>query len=159
MNENRTTVVLALIVSITIITVWLIYSSQNASRNIEQANLSKISQSPSSSYETKERSENNVTVSITPQALTINTTPSFYVEFETHSVELDFDVPEVTLLVDDQKNSFGQAIWEGAPPGGHHRKGTLSFASNLQKSTKSVTLTFSNIGDVPTRTFIWEVKK
>lgn len=159
MNENRTTVFLALIVSITIIAVWLIYSSRNATRLSEKTNSSTSQTSNPSLYTTKERSEGNVTVSVTPQALTINTTPSFYVEFETHSVELDFDVPQVATLVDDQNNSLGQAIWEGSPSGGHHRKGTLSFTNNLLPSTENVTLTFSDIADIPARIFTWEVRK
>lgn len=158
MNENRTTVLLALIVSITIITIWLIYSSRNASRQ-SQTNLSETSKSSSSSYETKERSEGNVTVSVTPQTLKENNKPLFYVEFETHSVELDFDASAITVLVDDRRNSFGQPAWEGSPPGGHHRKGALSFARDLSNTTKSVTLTFTNIANIPARTFIWEVRR
>jgi len=158
MKENATTVALALIGSITIIAVWLIYSSRNASQQ-SQANPLKTYQTTSSSYETKERSEENVTISVTPQTLTENAEPSFYIEFETHSVELDFDVSAITTLVDDRENSFGQATWEGSPPGGHHRKGTLSFANNLSKSTKNVTLTFKDISNVPARIFTWKVKQ
>ena len=158
MKENRTTVALALIVSITIITVWLIYSSKRASQQY-QANSLETSQLTGLGYGTRERSEENVTVSVTPQTLTGNAKPSFYIEFETHSVELDFDVSAITTLVDDRENSFGQATWEGSPPGGHHRKGTLSFANNLSKSTKNVTLTFKDISNVPARIFTWKVKQ
>ncbi len=158
MKENRTTVLLALIVSITIIAVWLIYSSRSAARQ-SQTNSSDISQSSNSSYGTRERSEENVTISVTPQTLAVNTRPSFYVEFETHSVELDFDVPAISLLIDDQGNSLGNPKWEGSPPGGHHRKGTLSFTDKLSDSAKNITLTFKDIATVPARIFTWEVKR
>lgn len=112
-----------------------------------------------SAYETKERSEGNVTVTVTPRTLALSKAPQFDVSFETHSVELDFDVSNLAVLTDQTSTSFGTATWDGSPPGGHHRKGVLTFSQPLSKTTQTVSLTFANVAGIKTRTFTWEVTK
>lgn len=96
-------------------------------------------------------------VAVTPQALTIGKPVAFTVSLNTHSVPLDFDLPAVSTLTDDQGNILGPATWEGTPPGGHHRSGTLTFLNPLPKETKMLTLILANIAEIPSRTFTWEV--
>ncbi|HLD24888.1 MAG TPA: hypothetical protein VJB96_03120 [Patescibacteria group bacterium] len=106
-------------------------------------------------YQTQENEAGNVTVSVTPLFLKAGLPASFDVAFETHSVELDFDVEKVATLTDSRGSSYS-AHWDGSPPGGHHRSGTLRFTPDLIAPT-TITLTFTNIAGTP-RTFTWEVQ-
>lgn len=148
MNVKSTTTALALIASFTIILLWIIAAPRPTAQQPEATPTQPT-------YTIQQREENNVTVAVTPLSLSPGSKPTFEIVFETHSVELDFDVPTVTALTDDQETSYGVASWEGSPPGGHHRNGTLTFAQLLPESFKQVTLTFTNISDVPVRTFSW----
>lgn len=112
----------------------------------------------STPWETKEHTGGNVTVAVSPINLSTDTSPAFSVSFETHSVNLDFDVASVATLSDDTGQTYGTPTWSGSPPGGHHRTGTLSFSSPLPRDATTVTLTLSDIADVPVRTFSWEVR-
>lgn len=109
-------------------------------------------------YETKTHTGDNVTVTVTPLVLTLEQPPQFQLEFTTHSVELDFDVTRKSSLADDQGNVFSQSTWTGSPPGGHHRKGVLTFSQPLKGRGERVTLILSTIANIPARTFVWEVK-
>lgn len=113
-------------------------------------------QSPSP-FETKQNNEGNVEVAVTPQAMISGKSVSFTVSLNTHSVPLEFELPAVSALTDDLGDTLGTATWDGTPPGGHHRNGTLAFPTPLPKQTKTVTLTFANIAGIATRTFTWEV--
>lgn len=148
---KSTTTVLALIASITIILLWIIAAPRP---NAKQPETTPTTQSP---YSIQQRAENNVTVGVTPLSLTPRSKPTFQVEFETHSVELDFDVAKIAILADDQETSYGVPTWEGSPPGGHHRNGTLTFSQPLSNTATSLTLAFANIATVPVRTFSWQI--
>lgn len=120
--------------------------------------ISTTSSSRSVRYETIEQPEGNVTVIVTPLTLETGKPPVFQIVFETHSVDLSFDVSTITTLTDDTGILYGVPVWNGTPPGGHHRKGTLSFSQPLTPSIQQVTITFLNIADVPKRTFAWQMK-
>lgn len=113
---------------------------------------------PNNSYHTQELSEANVTVSVTPRVLNLKEKSVFDVAFETHSVDLAFDVASIATLDDQNRNALGSSTWDGSPPGGHHRNGTLSFSEPLRQSTKQVILTLKGISGIAKRTFTWEVK-
>ncbi len=108
-------------------------------------------------YTTKENEGGNVTVSVTPLRLTPGFPASFDVTFETHSVELSFGVENIATLTDLRGVSY-TPHWEGSPPGGHHRTGTLRFTPDLSRPG-SVILTLFDIAGVPQRTFTWEARK
>ena len=97
-----------------------------------------------------------VDVTVTPEVLIAGQPPRFKLEFNTHSVELDFDIEKITRLSDDRRKDYGQPTWEGSPPGGHHREGKLSFADKLAE-TKSVTLSLSGVAGISNREFIWQL--
>lgn len=113
--------------------------------------------SPQYPLSPQQNSSGNVTVSVTPLSLKAGLPPSFDVSFETHSVELDFDVESVATFSDGTGAAF-TARWEGTPPGGHHRSGTLRFVPDLQ-TTDTLALTFTGVAGIPERTFSWEVKQ
>ena len=144
-----TKLILVLILVTTAVTV-----SRMAGTNENQKELS---------FETKENSAGNVTISVTPLRLTSGFPASFDVVFETHSVELTFDIEQIAKLSDETGATY-VPHWEGSPPGGHHRSGTLRFTPDLSaqaglKKETAITLTMKDIADVPSRTFSWEVKK
>jgi len=74
---------------------------------------------------------------------------------DTHSVELDQDLVETTVLVDDQNKEYKALRWEG-PVGGHHREGVLVFNA-LQPSPKSVGIKIKDLDGV-TRSFFWKLQ-
>src|SRR3972149_1897275 len=73
-------------------------------------------------------SEGSVEVEVTPIEIS-DTSDSwqFKVVLNTHNVELDQDITKITLLVDNKGNEYRPLSWDGAPPGGHHREGVLTF--------------------------------
>lgn len=111
------------------------------------------------SYQTQESSEANVTVSVIPRVLFLREKPVFDVVFETHSVDLNFDVASIATLEDQDTNVLGKPQWDGTPAGGHHRNGALSFSEPLAQSIRQVTITLRDIAGVAKRTFTWEVKR
>ena len=96
-----------------------------------------------------------VVVEITPITLSGDTW-EFEVAFNTHSVNLGFDVTEVSVLRCDQGQEYTPTVWEGADPGGHHRSGILKFAA-LDHSTSFVQIVIQDVAKVPERVFRWEV--
>lgn len=78
-----------------------------------------------SALETRTVEAGEVTVEIVPLKLDSGGA-KFELTFDTHSVELDFDVASVARLI-VAGVEWRPAVWEGDPPGGHHREGTLSF--------------------------------
>lgn len=116
---------------------------------------SKVNQSEDS-LNTQESEGGNVTVTVKPKTLKVGENPSFELEFETHSVDLDFDVAKQSYIVDDKGKRFNNGIWNGSPPGGHHRNGTLTFNTFLPK-TEFVKLIIRNVSGIPERAFRWKL--
>jgi len=104
----------------------------------------------------QENSGGEVDVKVTPLVLKAGEKPQFEIEFNTHSVELDFDISQIASLTDEDGNSDTSSTWEGSPPGGHHREGTLTFPTPLIQ-TKSVNLTIRDISGVSKREFTWQL--
>lgn len=155
MTITSKTITIAFVVSsLLAATSWMMANKQSALAPTPA--ISPTDQSVSN--ESKEQSEGNVTVIVTPLKLIRGESPVFQLTFETHSVDLSFDVSAITTLMDDIGILYGVPVWNGSPPGGHHRKGTLSFSQPLAPSIQQVTITLFNIADVPKRTFTWQVK-
>ncbi len=104
----------------------------------------------------QEKSGGEIDVTITPEVLIVGQSPRFKLEFNTHSVELDFDVSKVGELSDESGKINKESIWEGSPSGGHHRSGTLTFPAPLSE-TKTITLTIRDIAGVSRREFTWQL--
>jgi hypothetical protein len=80
----------------------------------------------------------------------------FKVVLDTHSVDLKDDIVKVTFLRDDTGKQYQPTTWDGAGAGGHHREGSLKFAS-LAGITKFVELVITGVAGVPERVFKWEL--
>ena len=84
-----------------------------------------------------------------------NNTWEFSVALNTHSVALDQDMAQVSILRDDRGEEHSALAWEGAPPGGHHRQGLLRFAA-LSEPAQSFEIVIRDVASVPERVFRWE---
>lgn len=69
-----------------------------------------------------------VTYKVTPKNVAQSAaTWEFEVILDTHTGDLDQDLVAIIRLVDGKGREYKAIKWEGDPPGGHHREGTLSF--------------------------------
>ena len=80
----------------------------------------------------------------------------FEVSLETHTHALSDGLENSSVLIADGKQ-YQPLSWEGSPPGGHHRKGTLHFKAIDPKPT-SAELQIRLIGDPSPRSFKWVLK-
>lgn len=142
---NRT-VILAAIAAFTILAVWTIATGKGTPATTPAA----------AGLATKEQSGGNVTVIVTPGALAAGKPAVFQLVFDTHSVDLDFDVAAAAELRDEKGAAYGTPLWNGDPPGGHHRKGVLTFPTPLQQ-TATLSLILNDIAGVTERTFVWKL--
>ena len=114
--------------------------------------------SSSGKWETKTEDQASVTVVVTPLDLAPGSSEwKFDIGINTHSVELDQDMTKVVVLTDDLGKEYVPVRWDGAPPGGHHREGVLTFSAPTSVP-QSVRLTIKDIGGIPERTFEWDLK-
>lgn len=107
-------------------------------------------------FSSQENEGGEVTVIVTPQILEVGKQPKFKLEFDTHSVNLDFDVSQVVALTDNRDRKYTNAIWEGSPPGGHHRNGILIFNEQL-KETSKIKLVITDVAGIKERVFEWKL--
>ena len=103
----------------------------------------------------KINSENFVSIEIKPTDLSFSKPIKFDVSMNTHQGSLDFDLTKISHLEDDKGNIYKPLGWEGSPPGGHHRSGTLAFPG-LSGKNKFIKLIIKNVNNVPERVFKWE---
>ena len=80
----------------------------------------------------------------------------FQVVLETHTKALNDDMAKSSVLIADGKQ-YQPLSWEGAPPGGHHRKGVLRFKA-IAPPPASVELQIRLAGDPSPRSFKWLLK-
>jgi hypothetical protein len=104
----------------------------------------------------KVNSENFISIEVKPIDFSFDKPSKFDISLSTHQGALDFDLAQICLLEDDKGNVYKPLSWEGSPPGGHHRNGTLTF-SKLKEKSRFIKLTIRNVYDVPERVFKWEL--
>lgn len=97
-----------------------------------------------------------VTVKVTPLELSAQAAVwRFEVVLDTHVTALDHDMTAVAVLADGAGREYRPLAWNGDQPGGHHRKGVLTFEP-IKPAPASVVLKIRRIG-VAERTFSWPV--
>jgi hypothetical protein len=104
--------------------------------------------------EEQTKSAGEVSVAVTPS---FAGAWRFAITLETHSVELSQALEQVSVLTDNQGREYAPVSWEGDPPGGHHRSGTLLFG-DVDTSARTLALNIRTIGGIPDRLFTWEVR-
>lgn len=89
---------------------------------------------------------------------TSNTANSWDIEviLETHTQALNDDLVKSSVLIADGKQ-YLPLSWEGAPPGGHHRKGLLHFKT-IVPQPRAMELQIRLAGDSSPRSFKWLLK-
>jgi len=102
-------------------------------------------------------SERGVTVRVTPRDLSSAAKVwDFDIVLETHSQDLGDDVKAgATLVVGGAKHA--PVSWAGDPPGGHHRKGLLSFTPVSPRSG-AMELRIQRPGEPTPRRFQWQAQ-
>ena len=130
-----------LIISVAIIVASYLLTSKNSGVSINSRR--QLSLQPITS------NENNVEFQVTPLS-----SSKFEIAISTHSVQLDFDLTQISKLKDNSGKEYEPLNWDGAGPGGHHRSGTLTFKP-VDKNAKSITLV---ITDSARREFKWDLK-
>ena len=107
---------------------------------------------------THKDSANGVTVAVTPGNLGADAKVwDFAVVLDTHSADLSDDLAKSAVLLDDRGNEFKALGWDGAAPGGHHRKGVLKF-NPVAPRPLAIELRINRPGEGKARTFRWEIK-
>jgi DNA-binding beta-propeller fold protein YncE len=111
---------------------------------------------------TRVNHERAVTVEVTPLNLDgSGATVDFQVVLDTHAVELDYDLVQLSILRDDQGNEYAPVGWEGGQ-GGHHMSGILRFENAgqiLKPGRQYLELELQEIAQVPSRHFRWEFEQ
>lgn len=116
-----------------------------------------VESSKGAGYEAITDSQGIVAVTVTPLLLSATASVwKFNVVLDTHSGSLDQDMLTSAVLVDDSDRVYRPTNWDGAPPGGHHREGVLTFMPGAS-APKQVQLKILNI-EVPERNFTWTLK-
>lgn len=115
-----------------------------------------FAEAASPSLATQSSSEASVTVKITPRTLT-GATWDFDVAFDTHSQALNDDLEKAAVLVVAGGATQTPIKWQGDPPGGHHRSGTLQFKA-VTPMPAAIELRITRQGEAKPRSFRWQLK-
>jgi hypothetical protein len=100
--------------------------------------------------------ENAVRVDVKPIQLAAGKPALFEIRLNTHSVNLAYDIAQISSIEDSQGKVYKATAWKGSSPGGHHRRGTLEFPE-LEGNPQTIKLIIRGIADVPTRVFEWKL--
>lgn len=79
----------------------------------------------------------------------------FAITLETHTQPLDDDLATASTLLADGK-PYRPPGWDGAPAGGHHRKGVLRFEA-VTPQPQAVELQIRRKGEARPRIFRWQL--
>ncbi len=143
-------------VLVLVVVVYLIFKADKSNIAASSQNQQTDKQQPTGKFAPQVNEEANVTIEVTPKVVETGKNPQFLVAFNTHSVDLSFDVTKIAVLVDDKGNSYTNSSWDGSGPGGHHRNGALTFNTPLSQ-TKYIELVIRNVAEVPDRKFKWNL--
>ena len=125
----------------------------------ETPRLESEQQEVQTSLAPQTNSEGAVEVEVTPIEISdTSDLRQFKIVLNTHSVELDQDLTKSTLLFDNKRNQYEPLSWDGAPPGGHHREGVLTFRP-VSPQPAFIELIVKGIDEVPERKLSWDFKK
>ena len=116
-----------------------------------------VSNAAESGYAPQVSNEREVKVTVILQSFPNDAkTWDFEVTLETHTQALSDDLAKSSVLIADGKQ-YMPSGWEGARPGGHHRKGRLRFKA-IASLPASVELQIRLAGDTSPRSFKWLLK-
>jgi len=155
--KNNVTIALLIIAGTVGIILFFVFGSDRTAPAPNTPAQPTSQETAGTEYESKVDSQGIVSVTVTPIQLSADASEwKFTVVLDTHSGSLDEDMLTSATLVDDNGNKYRPTGWDGAPPGGHHREGVLTFILG-KPAPRSVTLKIQNVG-VPVRNFTWSVQ-
>lgn len=96
-----------------------------------------------------------VTVGVTPREVAGGSW-EFVMAFDTHTHPITDDLMKSASLVADGK-TYDPASWKGDPPGGHHRRGVLTF-NGIPSGVATIELRVMRHGESKPRSFRWQLK-
>lgn len=119
--------------------------------------LIALSNAAENGYAPQVSNEREVKVTTTLQHISNEArTWDFEVTLETHTKALGDDLAKSSVLIAGGQQYLALG-WEGAPPGGHHRKGKLSFRA-IAPPPAAVELQIRLAGEPSPRSFKWLLK-
>jgi hypothetical protein len=107
-------------------------------------------------FDVQTNDESAVRVDVKPVSLVAGKPAVFEIRLNTHSVNLSYDMVEISSLQDGEGKIYKAVEWKGSPLGGHHRRGILEFP-NLEGTPQSVKLVIRGVAGVPERSFEWKI--
>lgn len=120
-------------------------------------NVISVSNAAETGYAPQVSNEREIKVTATLQGIPGEAkTWDFEVALETHTKDLKDDLVKSSVLVADGKQ-YLPLSWDGAPPGGHHRKGKLRFKA-ITPQPAAVELQIRLASDPSPRSFKWLLK-
>ncbi|MDP2933032.1 MAG: hypothetical protein Q8N81_02780 [bacterium] len=148
---------IAIVAVFVIIIAVFFFASRNQPGNSGSAPRNSLQDTQNIAFQSQTDEQGEVVVEVTPIELIKNAPVwKFQVVQNTHSVELGADMAKSSVLVDDSGREYPALSWEGAPSGGHHRQGILSFAP-ITPTPKFVEIRISGIGGIESRSFKWQL--
>lgn len=142
--------VLVLIILIALIA----FNVSSKSSNLQSPN--QAMENLKTDYAPQEQNGKEIEVTVTPIQFEKGIPIKFKVTISTHTIDLDYDIRQLSKLKDDKGNSYNARFWDGGK-GGHHLSGELTF-DNLQDVVKQLQLTIENINGLD-RQFKWSLKE
>ncbi|MGD9953731.1 MAG: hypothetical protein AB7S87_14235 [Burkholderiales bacterium] len=110
------------------------------------------------SLETRSSSAAGVTVRVTPAQVAPGAPNwEFDIVLDTHSGDLSDDLVRNSVLIGSKGARHAPLAWDGAGPGGHHRKGVLRFKAP-QPAPEAIELQIRRPGESAPRSFRWTLK-
>ncbi len=154
-HKRTRTIALALLIAVAVLLLWVIWNNTNRARPSPGPSATS---SGNAAVQTNEGGQ--VTIKVTWQGRSAG--PIFTVEMDTHTVNLDsYDLRQLAVLRTDQGQQIQPSGWN-APPGGHHRTGTLTFPATtasgtpvIGPKTRKLELIIRKVSGIPERSFRW----
>lgn len=152
--KNFGIIMVLILITLTGLWVWAVVGpNQTPQERIQQKLFSEGKQS-NDLFTKQSNDQGDVIVEAVPVSLEPEKEAVFQVTFNTHSVELAYDLMKVSKLVDDKGNNLAPISWSGGS-GGHHLNGELVFPS-ISAKAKSAQLIIANISGFD-RSFVWNL--
>lgn len=130
--------------------VFIFVLKQNeGSASVENKTISK-----QKTFQKQVNEQGDVSIEIFPLTLARGKEATFSVSFDTHSINLDYDIASLAAIIDEKGNRYSAVAWTGGR-GGHHLSGELRFPP-LPTFISKVTLVVFNI-DANDRQFVWSL--
>ena len=135
---------------------WLVLGAVSAALALTATPWAARAQTGPDATTTLSSSERGVTVMVTPQSAGLpDGRWEFAIVLDTHSADLSDDLTQSASLSTDDGRTIKPLAWAGAPPGGHHRSGVLSFQVPPPRP-RTIELSILRPGEDSPRTFRWK---